>query len=194
MADRAAVSGDAVFFVAEELLGKAGRIPLPSGQTSKDKASHEPAKWNMVRLRGGLLAVMSKRTIEESTDQGRKCRVRPRAARACKFRRSIGALIRNAPRRNKRRGPPARPEGLDAGCIRTSFVGFRSTLGSSGFRFRFAAIEPADGVGANRPRSDLRGLGLLALAVRLLVGRADEAAFDEDVRLWGVLGYAKQAT
>jgi hypothetical protein len=34
---------------------------------------------------------------------------------------------------------------------------------------------------ANRPRSDLRGLGLLAFAVRLLVGRADEAAFDEDM-------------
>src|SRR6266699_626234 len=52
---------------------------------------------------------------------------------------------------------------------------------SNGFRFGFAAIELADDIGANRPRSDLRGLGLLAFAIRLLVGRADEAAFDEDV-------------
>jgi hypothetical protein len=33
----------------------------------------------------------------------------------------------------------------------------------------------------NRPRRDLRGLGLLAFAIRLLVSRADEAAFDEHV-------------
>src|SRR5580765_8872473 len=47
--------------------------------------------------------------------------------------------------------------------------------------FWLAAVELAHNIGANRPRSDLRGLGLLAFAVRLLVGRADEAAFDQDV-------------
>jgi hypothetical protein len=51
--------------------------------------------------------------------------------------------------------------------------------GSESFRFGFAAIELAHDIGANRPRRDLRGLGLLAFAIRLLVGRADEAAFDE---------------
>src|SRR5438552_12857466 len=56
-----------------------------------------------------------------------------------------------------------------------------SGTGSDSFRFGFAAIELAHNIGANRPRSDLRGLGLLAFAVRLLVGRADEAAFDEDM-------------
>ena len=57
-----------------------------------------------------------------------------------------------------------------------------------------AASEPDDGacgsgsprsslhnIGANRPRGDLRGLGPLPCAVRLLVGRADEAVFDEDM-------------
>ncbi len=46
----------------------------------------------------------------------------------------------------------------------------------------FIAIELAHDVCANRPRRDLRRLGLLAFTVRLLVSRADEAAFDEDVR------------
>jgi len=48
-------------------------------------------------------------------------------------------------------------------------------------RFGLATIEPLDDVGANRPRSRLRGLGLLAFAVRLLVGRADAADFDQDM-------------
>jgi hypothetical protein len=48
-------------------------------------------------------------------------------------------------------------------------------------RFWLAAVEVAHNIGANRPRSDLRGLGLLPFAIRLLVGRADEAAFDEQV-------------
>ena len=46
-------------------------------------------------------------------------------------------------------------------------------------RFWLAAVELAHDIGANRPRSDLRGLGLFAFAIRLLVGRADQAAFDE---------------
>lgn len=46
---------------------------------------------------------------------------------------------------------------------------------------------------ANRPRSDLRGLGLFAFTIRLLVGRADQAAFDEHVVLCRGLSYAQHA-
>jgi hypothetical protein len=49
------------------------------------------------------------------------------------------------------------------------------------FRLWLASVELADDIGANRPRCDLRGLRLLAFAVGLLVGRADEAAFDQHV-------------
>ena len=60
-------------------------------------------------------------------------------------------------------------------------------LGSSGarsgyLRLGFATVEPAHDVGVNGPGGDLRRGGLLALAVGTLVGRADQAAFDEDVR------------
>ena len=49
-------------------------------------------------------------------------------------------------------------------------------------RLRFAPVEPTHGVGANRPRSDLRRFVFLALAIRRQVDGADEAAFDEHVR------------
>ena len=65
------------------------------------------------------------------------------------------------------------------GCIGCRLCGVR--CGGWRVRFRFAAVELAHDIGADRPRGDLRGLGLLALAVRLLVGGADERAFDEDV-------------
>ena len=55
-------------------------------------------------------------------------------------------------------------------------------MGNRGFRLRFAAVEHSHGVGANRPRQDLRDRGLLAFAIRTFIGRADEAAFDERVR------------
>ena len=54
--------------------------------------------------------------------------------------------------------------------------------GSRHFRLGFAAIELAHDVGADGPRSDLGRRRLLAFAVRPLVGRADEFAFDEDMR------------
>ena len=60
-----------------------------------------------------------------------------------------------------------------------SFVGLWRLRGSVGLRF--AAIEPAYDIGADGPRRNLRGLRLLAFAVRLFVGRADERAFDEYV-------------
>jgi hypothetical protein len=47
--------------------------------------------------------------------------------------------------------------------------------------FWLPTVEFAYDIVANRPRSDRRGLGLLAFDVRLPVGRADEAAFDEDM-------------
>src|SRR6266581_1535712 len=57
-----------------------------------------------------------------------------------------------------------------------------SGTGSHSFRFGFPAIELAHDIGANRPRSDLCGLGLPAFAVCALVSRANEAALDEHVR------------
>src|SRR5580704_233842 len=54
-------------------------------------------------------------------------------------------------------------------------------MGSDCFRFRLAAIEPAHGVGANGPRSDLGRRDFFAFA-RTLVDRADQAAFDQNVR------------
>src|SRR6266478_8363733 len=60
-----------------------------------------------------------------------------------------------------------------------SFVGLWRLRGSVGLRF--AAIEPAYDISADGPRRNLRGLRLLAFAVRLFVGRADERAFDEYV-------------
>ena len=67
-----------------------------------------------------------------------------------------------------------------APCFRSFVRGLRS--GSDRFRFGFAAVELSDDIGANRPRRDLRGCGFLAFAVGLLVGRADQAALDQDVR------------
>ena len=54
--------------------------------------------------------------------------------------------------------------------------------GSRSLRFGFAAVELSHYVGANRPRRDLRAFRLLCFAVGDFEGRADEAAFDEDVR------------
>jgi hypothetical protein len=54
--------------------------------------------------------------------------------------------------------------------------------GESGFELGFSAIEPADHVGADRPRGYLGRRGLLALAVGALIDRADETALDEHVR------------
>src|SRR5271165_2619856 len=56
-----------------------------------------------------------------------------------------------------------------------------SGTGSIHFGFRLAAIEFAHDIRTNRPRCNLHGFRLPAFAVRLLVGRADEAAFNEDV-------------
>ena len=82
-----------------------------------------------------------------------------------------------------RRRRHCRPGGANAARAVADLVGTdrRRSLatGSGGFRFGFAAVEFAHNIGANRPRSDLRGLGLLAFAICLLVGRADEGAFDE---------------
>jgi hypothetical protein len=69
--------------------------------------------------------------------------------------------------------------------------------GSDCFRLGFAAVELAHNIGANRPRRELRSLGLLALAIRLFVGRAHETAFDEDVSAFldaveNVLGQARE--
>ena len=58
----------------------------------------------------------------------------------------------------------------------------RRLRGRGRFGLGFIAVELAHDIGANRPQRDLRRLGFLALAVRLLVSRAYKAAFDEDVR------------
>ncbi len=54
--------------------------------------------------------------------------------------------------------------------------------GSIHFRFRLAAIELADDVGANAPERLLVGLRFLAFAVSAFVRCADETALDEHVR------------
>ena len=61
-------------------------------------------------------------------------------------------------------------------------VRFRG-IGNGGLnsRLRLAPVELTHDIGANRPRSDLRGFRVLAFAVRLVVGGADEAALDEHV-------------
>jgi len=48
-------------------------------------------------------------------------------------------------------------------------------------QFLLVAIELPHDIGANGPRCDLRSLRLLAFAVGLLVGRANEGALDENV-------------
>jgi len=61
---------------------------------------------------------------------------------------------------------------------------FRSRLRSRRLRrhFRFRAAQPPDGIGAHAPEDgDLRGLGLLGLAVLALVFRADELSVNQDM-------------
>jgi hypothetical protein len=64
--------------------------------------------------------------------------------------------------------------------LERSLVGFRRRNAGRRFRFLLVPIELAHDIGANQPRSNLRGLRLLALAMRLLVGGADEAALKQD--------------
>ncbi len=86
-------------------------------------------------------------------------------------------------------GQTKRPPGLNRRAFSTPESKWRVTrLGPSfgarsrGRHFRFRAAQPAHGVGANAPEdSDLRGLGLLGLAVLVLVLRANELAVNEDV-------------
>jgi hypothetical protein len=73
-----------------------------------------------------------------------------------------------------------RPEGIHAPVSERSV--FRSRLRSRRLRrhFRFRAAEPTDGIGAHAPEDgDLRGLGLLGLAV--LVFRADKLSVNQDM-------------
>jgi hypothetical protein len=72
-----------------------------------------------------------------------------------------------------------------------NFVGLRRLRGSRRAGPWFAAIEPAHDIGADGPRRNLRGLRLLAFAVRLFIGRADERAFDEYVSLCGASIYGQ---
>src|SRR5208283_142615 len=53
--------------------------------------------------------------------------------------------------------------------------------GRSRWRFGFGTTEPAHGIRADAPERDLRGLGLLALAVLALVLRTDEHSIDKNV-------------
>ena len=101
------------------------------------------------------------------------------------FRSLAGIPAKTVPQRAKK-GPPGeagRPFGrpqLVRNLVRP-FGCLPRSSGSSRFRLGFAAIELAHDGGADGPRSDLGRRRFLALAVRPLVGRADEFAFDEDV-------------
>ena len=54
-------------------------------------------------------------------------------------------------------------------------------LAGRSLQFLLVAMELAHDISANGPRCDLRSLRLLAFAVRLFVGRADEGAFNKHV-------------
>src|SRR5260370_31386026 len=85
--------------------------------------------------------------------------------------------------RNERALRPE-PEGLRTPQSERRVARLSASFGAGRCRwhFGFRAAEPADGVGANAPEDgDLRGLGLLGLAVLPLVFRADEEAVHEDV-------------
>jgi hypothetical protein len=74
-----------------------------------------------------------------------------------------------------------KPEGIPAPVSERGV--FRSRLwGRLRGHFRFRAAEPPDGIGAHAPEhGDLRGLGLLGLAVLVLVFRADELSVNQDM-------------
>jgi hypothetical protein len=75
-----------------------------------------------------------------------------------------------------------KPEGIQAPVSERSF--FRSRLRSRRLRgpFRFRAVQPPDGVGTHAPEDgDVRGLGLLVLAILALVFRADELSVNQDM-------------
>ena len=91
------------------------------------------------------------------------------------FRSLAGIPAKTVPQRTKK-GPQ-----LVRNLVRP-FGRLHRSGGSSRFRLGFGAIELAHDVGADGPRSDLGRRRLLALAVRPLVGRANEFAFDEDMR------------
>jgi hypothetical protein len=86
--------------------------------------------------------------------------------RALAARRWITGVLSGCPSEQDRSSPYIRR--VRIGDRRRSLA-----TGSGGFRFGFAAIELTHDIGANRPRRDLRGLGLLAFAIGLLIGRAD---------------------
>ena len=60
-----------------------------------------------------------------------------------------------------------------------SLVGLGRWLAGRSLQFLLVAIELAHHIGVNGPRCDLRSLRLLAFAVGLLVGRANEGALDK---------------
>ncbi len=69
--------------------------------------------------------------------------------------------------------------GLESRAVRLGHIaGIRGRESN----FGLGAVELPHHIGANRPGGDLGRRGLLALAVRPLVGAADELAFDQDVR------------
>jgi hypothetical protein len=80
--------------------------------------------------------------------------------------------------------PPKAGSLLETNGSAWGAVGFCGNVVVCGRSIRLgsAAIELAHGFSANRPRRDLRSRGLLAFGP--LVGRADEAAFDEDMAAW----------
>lgn len=80
------------------------------------------------------------------------------------------------------KGPGSAP-GPNLFSVRTERLRIPGPPAGRPFRFLFVPIEPADDIGADGPRCNLRGLRLLAFAVRLLVGRANERVFNEHVRL-----------
>jgi hypothetical protein len=73
-----------------------------------------------------------------------------------------------------------------------SLGGLRRRRAGRRFRLLIVAIELAHHISANRPRRNFRGLRLLAFAVGLVVCRADERAFSEQVSLCAGIVYGEQ--
>jgi hypothetical protein len=86
--------------------------------------------------------------------------------------------------RTKEKALRPKPEGFTASPSEGRVAGFDSGVAvrSCCWGFRLSAAEPAHGVGTHAPEDrELRGLGLLRLAVLALVLRADELSVHEDM-------------
>jgi len=86
---------------------------------------------------------------------------------------------------DKKKRPSSRGRRAELHCAskwRVASFGAALRRRRNGWRFRLRPAQSPDGVGANAPEhGDLRGLGLLGLAILALVLRANELSVNEDM-------------